>query len=512
MIRNTELLGAPPSADVPLVPTPREAASSKQEVAPSAVEWGKPGLKVILGFVSAWLLFFLILALPAPEGMNPLAMSTLAVVVWSVVIWVTEAMPVGVTGLIIPMLLLVTGALPKMPQAFAGYTAHTTFLCLGAFIFSAMMQICGLDRRISIACLDFFKVTTANQLIRAMFVNNFILAILIPATAARGATLLPIVKGFLGVFNNSPAEQRAKSHIVIQCMVYSTLICGVVVMTAHMPNIIMVNLFQKKLGITIGYLQWFWLHLPTLFLWIPIYFWTRYYFGTKGVAIDGGIERVKALKDELGKTTRIEKVLLGLFVMTAVAWALSGSVFKIQAGIMTIIMLCIFFIPGILPWKWGLIQKNTTWGTFLFLAGAMSLSVGMSETGLAGYLANLAKPIALNKHWMITLLILMVATHVMRIGMLSNVAAVAFLAPVMLDLAPIYNLNPVPFTLLICDIDTFAYLIPTQLTIAVLAYSLGAYSMKDYAIVGAGTMVISIIFEIFVMAPWYAINGFPLVP
>ncbi len=108
-----------------------------------------------------------------------------------------------------------------------------------------------------------------------------------------------------------------------------------------------------------------------------------------------------------------------------------------------------------------MIQKNTTWGTFLFLAGAMSLSVGMSETGLAAYLANLAKPIALNKHWMLTLLILMVTTHIMRIGMLSNVAAVAFLAPVMLDLAPIYNLNPVPFTLLICDIDTFAYLIPT---------------------------------------------------
>lgn len=444
--------------------------------------------------------------------MNPQAMKTLAVVIWSVVIWVTEAVPVGVTGLIIPMLLYVTGALPKMPQAFAGYTAHTTYLCLGAFIFAALMQLSGLDKRISIACLNFFRASSADQLIRAMFINNFILAVLIPATAARGATLLPIVKGFLGVFNSSPAEQRAKSHIVIQCMVYSTIMCGVIVMTAHMPNIIMVNLFQKKLGITIGYLQWFWLHLPMLFLWIPIYFWTRYYFGTKGVSIDGGTERIKAMKAELGRTSLIEKILLGLFGMTAVAWALSGSVIKIEAGIMTLMVLCVFFIPGLLPWKWRLIQQNTTWGTFLFLAGAMSLSVGMSETGLAAYLADLAKPIALDRHWMVTLVILMVMTHIMRIGMLSNVAAVAFLAPIMLDLAPIYNLNPVPFTLLICDIDTFAFLIPTQLTIGVLAYSLGAFTMKDYAIVGAGSMVISMVFDIFVMAPWYAFNGFPLVP
>jgi len=509
---NAQPLGVAAPADAPLEPSRPGVVSNEQGAVRPEVKWEKPSLKVILGFSAAWALFFLTLALPAPEGMNPLAMKTLAVVIWSVVIWVTEAMPVGVTGLVIPMLLLVTGALPKMPQAFAGYTAHTTYLCLGAFIFSAMMQLCGLDRRISIACLNFFKVSTANQLIRAMFVNNFILAILIPATAARGATLLPIVKGFLGVFNDSPAEQRAKSNIVIQSMVYSTLICGVVVMTAHMPNIIMVNLFQKKLGISIGYLQWFWLHLPMLFLWVPIYFWTRYYFGTKGVAIDGGIERVKAMKAELGEMTLIEKILLGLFGMTAVAWALSGSVIKIQAGIMTLMVLCVFFIPGLLPWKWGMIQKNTTWGTFLFLAGAMSLSVGMSETGLAAYLANLAKPIALDKHWMVTLLILMVTTHVMRIGMLSNVAAVAFLAPVMLDLAPIYNLNPVPFTLLICDIDTFAYLIPTQLTIAVLATSLEAFTMKDYALVGLGAMVISIVFDILVMAPWYALNGFPLVP
>ncbi len=199
------------------------------------------------------------------------------------------------------------------------------------------------------------------------------------------------------------------------------------------------------------------------------------------------------------------------FCLTAVAWATSKSVFGIKPGIMTLIVLCVFFIPGLLPWKWKMIQENATWGTFLFLAGAMSMSVAMSKTGLAAYLANLAKPIAINQHWMMTLLILMVATHIIRLGMLSNVAAIAFLAPVMLALAPIYNLNPIPFTLLICDIDTFAFLIPTQVTIGVLAYSSGAFSMKDYAVVGLGTMITAIAFDILVMAPWYGMNGFPLV-
>jgi sodium-dependent dicarboxylate transporter 2/3/5 len=498
-----------PSGIAVALPADGSKALTSAAHAASQITWEIPEKRIIIGFLAGWAVFFLILLLPPPAGMKPAAMKTLAVVCWAVTIWVTEAVPVGVTGLIIPMLLFVTKALPKLPQAFGGFTAHTTYLCLGAFFFAAMMQMCGLDRRISIMCLNLFRVKKVDQLIRAMFLNNFILAALIPATAARGATLLPIMKGFLSVFDDT--EENAKANMVIQCMIYSTLICGVVVMTAHMPNIIMVNLIEKKLGISIGYMQWFWLHLPMLFLWVPIYYWTRYYFKTKGVAIPGGLERVQALKKEMGQTSRLEWLLLILFCFTAVTWAVGKQLLHLPLGIITIMILCVFFIPGLLPWKWGAIQKNTTWGTFLFLAGAMSLSVAMSKTGLAVYLASLAEPIAKNHYWMVTLLILMVTTHIIRLGMLSNVAAIAFLAPVMLELAPIYNLNPVPFTLLICDVDTFAYLIPTQLTIAVLATSLGAFKMKDYALVGLGTMVLSIAFDILIMAPWYAYNGFPLV-
>jgi sodium-dependent dicarboxylate transporter 2/3/5 len=478
----------------------------------AAIKWEKPSLQNILGFIGGWAAFFIVLMLPPPEGLSPQAMKTLAVVSWAVIIWVTEAVPVGVTGLIIPMLLFITGALPKMGDAFAGYTAHTTYLCLGAFIFAALMKLCGLDKRIAITILRFFKVKKADELIRGMFLNNFVLALLIPATAARGTTLLPIVKGLINVFGDTPEERKAKSAIVIQCMVYATMICGVVVMTAHMPNIIMVNLFEKKVGYTMGYMQWFWLHAPMLVLWVPIYYWTRWYFKTKNIKIPGGRERIQQLHEEMGKTSKVEWLLLGMFTLTAAAWATSKTVFGIKPGIMTIIILCFFFVPGLLPWKWKAIQKNTTWGTFLFLAGAMSMSVAMSKTGLAKYLANLAEPLAMGQPWMITLLILMLVTHVIRIGMLSNVAAIAFLAPVMIDLAANYGMNPIPFTLLICDIDTFAFLIPTQVTIGVLAYSSGAFTMKDYAVVGLGTMVMAMAFDILIMAPWYAFNGFPLVP
>jgi di/tricarboxylate transporter len=90
------------------------------------------------------------------------------------------------------------------------------------------------------------------------------------------------------------------------------------------------------------------------------------------------------------------------------------------------------------------------------------------------------------------------------------VAAVTMLAPVLLALAPRLGLHPVAFTMLVADTDSFAYILPTQITAAVIAYSSGAFSTADYAKVGVVSVLIAIAYGILVMAPWYAYMGLPL--
>ena len=109
-----------------------------------------------------------------------------------------------------------------------------------------------------------------------------------------------------------------------------------------------------------------------------------------------------------------------------------------------------------------------------------------------------------------SMFIMMISTQFMRLGMLSNVAAVAMMAPILLEMAPLLKMNPVSFTLLISNLHTFAFVIPTQITAAVIAYGTSAFSMSDYAKVGLPIMLIAILWSIFVMAPWYALNGFPV--
>jgi di/tricarboxylate transporter len=134
----------------------------------------------------------------------------------------------------------------------------------------------------------------------------------------------------------------------------------------------------------------------------------------------------------------------------------------------------------------------------------------MTKSGLAKWFADGIQGTVAGMPWWGVLLVLMVGTHIIRIGMLSNVAAIAMLAPIIFAMAPKLDLHPVALTLLVCDTDTFAYILPTQITAAVIAYGTDKFSTTDYAKVGWLSILIAIFYGIVVMAPWYALLGIPL--
>src|SRR5262252_2710863 len=237
----------------------------------------------LAGFVVAWAAFFCILWLvPTPQGLPPAGKATLAVMVWACLMWITEAIPVGVSGLLIPMLLALTGAIKPFPAAASGFVTPVVFLCLAAFLFAAIMQAAGLDRRIALNLLKWMKVKTVNGVIWAMFVVTFVLSFVIPAANARAATMLPVINGITKLFGDSDRERDAKKAIVIQALVYGSMISGMCILTAHLPNAVLVGLFDKQ-GFKLSYFDWFVLQWPYLGMFVITQWWVQRYFRTKGI-------------------------------------------------------------------------------------------------------------------------------------------------------------------------------------------------------------------------------------
>lgn len=487
---------------------------------------GRSPTRVLAGFVGAWLAFFAILwLLPQPEGLNEHGMAVLAVVVWASIMWVTEAMPVGITGISVPTLLILTEGIPwiekkgkivpPMETVFAGFTKHVVWLCLFAFLVGAIMQLMKLDRRIALGVLDKIKASNVGRVIWGLFGVNIILAFLIPAANARAATLLPVVKGITDLLGDTPEEKEAKKAIIIQSLVYGTMICGVFIMTAHLPNLIMVGLFNDNSFEGLGYLDWMILQFPYLGMFVLTQWWVRHHFKTGGVAIKGGHKAIQQQRIELPPMGRCEWALITIFSVVALLFMMGkGSplyeLHGFKLGIIGLIGIMLLFIPGLFPYKWADVQANTMWGTFLLLGGAITLTAAMTKSGLANWLAHMIHGSVVGLPWWGMVLALMVGTHVIRIGMLSNVAAVAMLAPVVFAMAPELGLHPVAFTLLVCDTDTYAYLLPTQITAAVIAYGSGTFTVTDYARAGWVCILIAMAYGLLVMAPWYAFLGIPV--
>ena len=99
-----------------------------------------------------------------PAHLSAEGKATLAVVSWVAIVWITDAVPVGVSGILLPMLLVLSHA-AVVSEGGQRFAAPVVFLCLAAFLFSAIMQACGLDRRIALLLLDRLKVRTANGVI-----------------------------------------------------------------------------------------------------------------------------------------------------------------------------------------------------------------------------------------------------------------------------------------------------------------------------------------------------------
>lgn len=473
------------------------------------------------GYAAAWGLFFLINnVLPLPAGLKPEGMSVLAILVWACVMWVTEAMPVGIAGISIPTLIILTRAIPwngdrpPMGQAFSGFTTHEVWLCLFAFFAGAIIQLLKMDKRIALAILDKIKASNVGRIIWGMFWVNIVLAFLIPAANARAATVMPVVQGITNLLGDTPREREAKKAIVISSMVYASMISGLFILTGHMPNLIMTGLFEKSGFKNLGYFNWMLLHAPYLLMFALTQWWMSFHFKTRGVDIAGGHEQIRKQHKDLGPMTGPEWAMLAAFGLVGVLFMTGkGSPLVLhtyQLGIVGLIGIMILFIPGLFPFKWKAVQDRTIWGTFLLLGGAITMTDAMSKSGLAGWMADHIHSMVTGMNWWQTLLVMMLGTQVLRLGMLSNVAAVAMLAPIMFAMAPKVGLHPVAFTLLICNVDTFAYLLPTQITAAVIAYGTGTFSTADYARAGWVCTLLAIAFGILVMAPWYAMFGLPV--
>jgi sodium-dependent dicarboxylate transporter 2/3/5 len=179
----------------------------------------------IAALVAAPLLALLVYWLSLPQG-APIA-GALAVAVFAAVLWITEALPLPVTALLIPVGLATVGVF-EARDAYTSFGNPVLFLVLGGYALA--VEVNGVDRWLARRTLGFAGSRTIGLLI-AFMVTSAVLSMLISNTATT-ALLLPVA---LGILSRHPADINL-SPLLLLGVAYGASIGGVATLTGSQPN------------------------------------------------------------------------------------------------------------------------------------------------------------------------------------------------------------------------------------------------------------------------------------
>ena len=109
----------------------------------------------LIGLILGPLLFFIILASPAPEGLPDSGKLVAGVTIWLVIWWITEAVSIYATSLLPLALFPITGVL-SLRAVGAEYMSPIIILLLGMFLVVLALEKSGLQRKIAFGIMSIF--------------------------------------------------------------------------------------------------------------------------------------------------------------------------------------------------------------------------------------------------------------------------------------------------------------------------------------------------------------------
>jgi sodium-dependent dicarboxylate transporter 2/3/5 len=426
-------------------------------------------------FLLAW--FWPPLPHVSPIGMRALAIFSLAVV-W----WITEALPIPVTSLVILPLTVVCGVFPYQ-RAF-GYWAHWTNLFLiGAFIIGATMEIHGLTRRISLSLVASRFVGGNPWRLLVLFLLANIITGAFTSNTVDAVLYMSIGLGLLKALNIAPGSGFGSAMFL--GIAWATNIGGKLTPSGSVPNMVAIALAGSS-GYRVGYLQWFVANFTfTALQTCAMLLILRSFLSRKDREFRLESGRVKEELNKLGPFTRGEIISCGAILAALFFWTLPDVVpmvlgrdhplsmwltTNLNWGVVALLVACsLFVIPIDWPSRrfamtWDDAVANIEWGTLALVAGSLVVGdliadkqVGLGQLLSAGFSGIAA---AQPPQFLLILGVIVVTTVLAQVT--SGVAIVSAMGPIALVVGPSLGLNPIALLVTISLAGNMGYTLPSS--------------------------------------------------
>lgn len=382
--------------------------------------------------------------------------AVIAVAVWMVIWWITETVNIAVTALL-PLILFPLLRVMPIEDVGANYGSPIIFLFFGGFILALALEKVNLHRRIALTIVKLTGTTPEKVVLGFMLATAF-MSMWISNTAST-VVMLPIAISVIKLLmDDKEGFTKGDKNFALSIMLgiaFAANAGGIATVIGTPPNSVLIGLLENQYNIQISFLTWMSFGLPFSILMITFVYFVlvKWMFPCKGIVFTSSTNLIDQELEKLGKISFEEKRVLTIFAITVFLWitrTLINGVFpglKLSDTIISLLgAVALFAIPlhvkkGTFVLEWSDTSK-LAWGILILFGGGLTLAKGMASSGLVGLVTeSIAQgnlPVLLTVSLLIVLMLFMTE-------LMSNVALVAVLGPVVAGIAiglniPILNL------------------------------------------------------------------------
>jgi sodium-dependent dicarboxylate transporter 2/3/5 len=397
---------------------------------------------------------------PALDGLDPgtvrLGLAFFACIAF---LWMTEALPLAVTALLVPVLAAAMG-IGGVKESLASFAAPPIFLFFGGFALASALSAQGLDRWLAekLARLGKGRFVRVSIL---LFIATAALSMWMSNTATT-AMMIPLALGILVRFN-AAAEKPANVHFLLLGLAYSASIGGLGTIVGSPPN----GIAAKQLGITFA--EWMAFGIPAVIVLLPAMIFILY------ILLKPSDATAIAQDEGNFEFTRPRKITLAIFALTALSWIFSSRIAALTGITDTdtwIALAAVALLAASRVVSWEEINRGTDWGVLLLFGGGLALSGILGTSGTSLFMARLLGG-AIDTWPLWAIIAAVVAFVIFLTELSSNTASAALLVPIFYTLAKEFDLPAAQLILPLALAASCAFMLPVGTPPNAIAYATG---------------------------------------
>jgi solute carrier family 13 (sodium-dependent dicarboxylate transporter), member 2/3/5 len=434
--------------------------------------------------------FIATLVIPAPAGMPVTAWPTAGLVFWMAAWWMTEALPLSATA-ILPFIILPLLGVADANKTASSYYSPIMFLFIGGAFLALAIERTGLHRRLAHAILVRAGGTPWRLLLAVMTATALISTVV--SNTSTAFIMMPMALAMLAAGGISEGDTTGIAGALPMGVAFAATLGGFGTLVGTPTNAIAAGLLERSLGMRISFAEWSLFGMPVVIIGVLI-----------AALIIARVHRLhedrfdpaaaRAAIEQDSAWTLPERRLVPLFAVTVLAWmALPLLEMVVPKGgitdgtIAAIAGLALFVLPDgtgrtMLTWREA---NRAPWDVVLMFGGGLALAMGMTESGLAGWMGEMLLPLASVPLPIVALVL--VAFVVVVTEFASNVAAASGIMPVVAALVAALGADPMLLALPAAFAASWGFMLPSGTGPNAIAWSTGHISMPR--VLRAGLML-----------------------